>query len=137
VEHKTCSSLAGYAPRKDGGFDNTGWVMVAPSPLIVMKTVTPVTLENDQVCGPILASDVAKAEFTLDGKPIPESNLGRLRDLVAKDMGALLGRKICTAYVADGAGSLIGKACVEGQARPDLDQKVIWVSPQDGYQVGP
>jgi len=51
-------------------------------------------------------------------------------------MKGFFGHEICSTYVpADG--SLLAKVTVDGASQPTMDQRVIWVSPTDGYKVGP
>ncbi len=59
-----------------------------------------------------------------------------LRQQVETSMQKFFGHEICTAYVADGD-HLIAKASVDGAPQPAMDQKVIWVSPTDGFKVQP
>jgi hypothetical protein len=42
---------------------------------------------------------------------------------------------VCTAYTANGD-MLTGEVSLDGERKPDMDQKVLWVSPTD-YTVAP
>jgi len=132
---KSCQSLAGYRAGANGAIENTAVVMIAPKPLIIMETVTPVEIKNGQVCGKSQAQDITTAKLTMDGKPVEGPQADAMRQRIGAAFAPMLGHEICTAYVPDGDG-FIGKATDNG-APMSVSLKVIWVSPGDGYKVGP
>jgi hypothetical protein len=136
VTQRTCQSLAGYATGAGGEIENTASAMVLANPLVVMRTVSPVTIKAEQVCGEIREQDVQSADFTVDGAPATTVQSARLRAKMLAAMQRLLGRQICTAYVPAG-GSFVATATVDGVRDPNFDQRVVWVSRGDGYSVGP
>ncbi len=133
---KTCQSLASYAPRPDGDIDNTVVILIAKDPAVVMTTHSVVKVKDDQVCGVMRRDDIEGASFTVAGQPAAPDQADHFRDSLRQALANMIGRRICTAYlpVSDG---LIAKATVEGLTQPAPDQKVIWVSPDDGYSVSP
>lgn len=133
---RTCQAMAGYAAKADGSIDNPSTLMISPAPLILMRAVTPVTIKAGQVCGYVRASDITGAQFTINGQPATPEQAAMLSGRLATAEKAMFDHEICTAYVPDGDG-LIAKASIDGVAQPKGDQKVIWVSPADGYKVGP
>lgn len=132
---KSCQSLAGYRAGANGMIDNTAVVMIAPKPLITMETVMPVEIKNGQVCGKMQAKDIAAAKLTVDGKLVEGPQTDALRQRIGAAFTPMLDREICTAYVADGGG-FVAKATDNG-APMSVAPRVIWVSPGDGYKVGP
>src|ERR1700720_1128659 len=59
-----------------------------------------------------------------------------LRQQMQSAMKGFFGPEICSTYVpADGL--LLAKVTVDGASQPTMEQKVIWVSPTDGYKVSP
>jgi hypothetical protein len=136
TETRHCQSLAGYVAGTGGRIDNPASVLLSKQPLIVMQTTTPVTIERGQVCGPVRAEDVSAASFTVDGLPAPADVTASLRSATLAAMQGVIGKTICTAYVPEG-NAFVAQATVDGVRRPESDQKVIWVSPSDGYSVGP
>jgi len=136
AETKSCASLAGYQRRSDGKIYNPATVMISPSPLITMKSATVVTIKDGKVCGFITADDAATAEFLIAGKPADAPQTAKMRELLAKAQQHLFGREICTRYLPQTDGSLLASATLDGAPQPP-DQKVIWVSPEDGYEVRP
>jgi len=135
ITTKSCQSLAGYRAEANGTIDNTAVVMIAPKPLITMETVTPVEVKNGQVCGKTHAQDIAAAKLTVDGKPVEGPQADAMRQRIGAAFAPMFDHEICTAYVADGDG-FIARATDNGAPMSE-SPKVIWVSPSDGYKVGP
>lgn len=131
-----CQSLAGYRKRADGSYDNAATVMLSPSPLVIMETMTPVTVDAGAVCGAIRTQDIDAAVISVNGQKLSDADAATARSRIATGMAALIGKRICTTYVLDGA-QLVAKATIDGEAQPAMDQKVIWVAPTDGFHVGP
>jgi hypothetical protein len=136
VARRTCRSLAAYKSKANGAIDNTAIVLISQSPSISMTTVSPVVIKANQVCGSIRSRDIDAARFTLDDRPADPAQTATLRQQMQSAMKGFFGHEICTTYVpADG--SLLAKVTVDGASQPTMDQKVIWVSPTDGYKVSP
>ena len=133
---KSCQSSAAYQSAPDGGILNPSTVLLSRVPAITMLTVTPVTIKAGQVCGTLRAEDIAAATFTVDGAPASPTDTAQFRQQMAGAEQSILGKEICTAYLPVGD-ALLAKASVAGVAEPAMDQKVIWVSPADGYKVRP
>ena len=136
IAKHSCRSLASYRKRPDGKFDNAATVMLMPSPLIVMETVTPVEVDAGAVCGAVRKQDIDVAGISIDGKKLAETDAVAVRGQIATAMASIIDHRICTTYVPDGA-QFVAKAAIDGEAKPALDQRVIWVAPTDGYKVGP
>ena len=136
VARKTCQSLAAYKGGANGAIDNIAIVLISQSPPISMTTVSPVVIKANQVCGSIRPQDIDAASFTLSDRPADSAQTATLRQQMQSAMKDFFGHEICTAYVPAG-GSLLAKVTVDGASRPTMDQRVIWVSPADGYRVSP
>jgi len=134
VKH-SCRSLAGYRKRLDGTYDNAATVMVSAAPLVVMETVTPVEIDAGAVCGAIRKQDIDRAGISLEGRKLDESEAAGIRQLIATGLATIIDHRICTTYVPDGAG-YVARATIEGTTTPPVEQKMIWVAPNDGYKVG-
>ena len=111
---KSCQSMASYAAVASGGIVNPATVLISPAPLITMRTVTPVTIKANQVCGFIRASDIEAASFTIAGAAPTVAQTTFLRQKVAEAQKGVFGHEICTAYVPDGE-ALIAKAYVDAR----------------------
>ena len=133
---KTCASLSGYAFGADGAIVNSAVVLISRSPRITMATAAPVTIKDGRVCGAMQLRDLDAATFVYDDVAADEAKTAELREAVKKAYGAIMGHEICTAFVPDGGG-LTARITEDGLPKPGLDERVIWVSPADGYKVSP
>jgi hypothetical protein len=136
VAKHSCQSLAGYRKRPDGSYDNAATIMLSPSPLVTMETLSPVTVDAGAVCGAIRQQDIDAAVISVNGQKLSDADAAGARSQIATGLAFLIGKRICTTYVPDGA-QLVAKATIDGEAQPAMDQKVIWVAPTDGFHVGP
>jgi hypothetical protein len=132
---KTCQSLAGYRLLADGVVENTAWVGLPTMPVTVMEVVSKATIRDERVCGSILQSDVDAAHFAVEGVEVDGATTADYRKRVTVLYASMMDREICTAYVADGD-TLISRPFIDGVAVPQMSQRVVWVSPEDGYRVG-
>lgn len=133
---KTCQSLAGYGVNNHGAIENTAVVLLSQIPTVTMRTVSLIEIKTDRVCGYIRPLDIESATFTVSGRPAQAAETTMLRRDVQMVVKSSFDREICTAYFPDGEG-LRAKVNLGGVPHPEMDQKVIWVSPSDGYTVGP
>lgn len=131
---KTCQALAGYTFGADGVILNQAEVIISPSPLVTMKTVSPVTVKDGAVCGPL--SGIDQAQITIEGQPADDAVTAQIRAQLSTAMAPMLGKQVCTAYRRDGD-SLVTDVTIDGVARPEMKSTVLWVSPTAGYVVRP
>jgi hypothetical protein len=134
-EKKTCLGIATYKTGPDGSFESTVDVLVNPNPQIVMKTHAKGAVEGGGTCNVIRAEDYAAATFTLNGAPMDESMAATIRPRVAATIAPMAGKKGCSHERPEGD-LLVSEVTIDGVARPDMTQKVIWISPTDGYTLG-
>ena len=136
TDHKTCASMAAYTANGDGTYANVATVLLSKQPLVVLQTTTPVSLKSGAVCGAVRQQDIAAATLSVNGQAVPADKAAPILAHISVALGSIIDHEICTAYVPDGAG-LVAKATMDGKPQPNQDQKVIWVSPADGYSVAP
>ena len=130
---KTCQSIASYKPNGDGTWVNTAVVALSPRQPITLETTTPVHLNAEgAICGQIRRDDVMKGKLAYAGQQLPDDKAAPILARIADGMAPMMGKEICTTYLADGAG-MIAKVTIDGQSAPMPDQKVIWIRPEDGY----
>jgi hypothetical protein len=134
---KTCNSLASYKPGANGAIDNLAVVLISKDPAVTMETVTPVNIKAGQVCGKIRSQDLDAAKFRVGGQLLDAKQAAPLREQMRRSYINIFDREICTAYINQD-GILVAKATMEGVPMPaTTDQRVLWVSPGDGYKVSP
>lgn len=135
TSHKTCNSLASYTSGPNGTFDNRAIVLVSKNPIITVETVSPVEIKADQVCGKIREQDIDAAKFAAGDHVLDKKQAEPLRQNLKRAFKDIFDHEIYTAYVRDGS-TLVAKATMDAVAMPGA-QRVIWVSPDEGYRVGP
>ena len=135
IARKTCQSMGGYKPGKSGVIDNTAVVLISPKPLVVMETVSPVKVKAGKVCGPLRAKDIDASKIMTNSKVVEGKQATAIRQQMKAALKNMLGHEVCTAYIPKD-GMLLAKATLDGVEKPELDQKVIWVSRADGYKIG-
>lgn len=134
-EKKTCLGMASFKPGAGNAFESTVAVLVSPNPLIVMETHAKGTIEAGSTCNIIRAEDYAASTFTMNGAPMDESLAAGVRSQVATMIAPMAGKKGCSRERPEGD-MLVSEVTVDGVAKPEMTQKVIWISPTDGYTLG-
>ena len=133
---KTCNSLAGYGDNGDGTYTNTATVLLSSQPAITMSNATSVRLIDGAVCGTLSQADIAAGTVSVDGQVLPSGQAQFVLAAVSNALDKVIDHEICTTYEPAGEG-LVAHGSLDGVARPDMDQPIIWVTPSDGYTVAP
>lgn len=136
VAAKTCQSISGYTFQANGVIDNPAHVLISPAPVIVMHVNSPVTVNNNAVCGPIAAGDIQRATFTIDGAAASEADTADIRGALVQQLAPALGHETCMTLTPDGEG-FRADTTIAGVPQPQQTQRVIWVGANDGYRVAP
>ena len=135
-DHKTCVSTSVYTANSDGTFTDTSAVLLSKQPAVVLQISTPTAIKSGAVCAALRQQDVIAASISVNGQVIPPEKSGPILQKIAGSLSPIIGHEICTTFVpADGG--FVAKASMDGKPQPAQDQKVIWVSPSDGYTVAP
>ena len=131
---KTCRAMAGYSFGADGKILNKAEVVLQDSPLVTMTTVSPVTVRNGAVCGPL--SGVDKAQIAVRGRRLPEAEAAPIRAQLLESMAPMLGQEVCTTYRRSGEWWIAG-VTMGGVDRPDMGDTLLWVPASARYTVQP
>lgn len=135
-EKRTCRSMASYQRRDDGTYTNTAIVLLSSAGPVTLETTTVVILKAGAVCEAVRLNDLNAGKLRVAGRLLPDSEAVRILPRIAQSMASIIDKEICTSYEQSAEG-LIAKATISGEYRPDADQRVKWVQPDDGYQVAP
>jgi hypothetical protein len=133
-QKKTCTSIAGYRALGGGRYANTATVALTPDASVTLESVTNVVIRQGAVCGKIAAGDIASAKLRMSGRLLSDQEAAPYLAQIVEAMKPDFDKEICTRYEAAGAG-LVAKGTVDGQAFQE--RAVKWISPKDGYVVGP
>src|SRR5690606_11075275 len=130
---RTCAGLAGYRFAADGTIVNWYEALADAETMMIVRDEQPAVVRDGAVCSRL--SDFRHAVVTVGGEPAhPALDAVRRERLAARS--AELGTESCGRCAPQGDDWRV-EAAIDGRRRPELDQTMIWVSPQDGYVVGP
>ncbi len=134
--HKTCKSIAAYKLMPDGGYKNTGIVMLSPRGPVTMRIVSLLTIIDNADCGTLRTEDIKAANIFVAGKKVSAKQAAPILAKVEIAMASLIGHQICERIEETESGS-VTKGFVDGVYHPEADEPMIWVKPEDGYRVAP
>jgi len=136
VVARTCAGIGSFRFAANGVIENQGEALLSRSPAIVMRSVYTVRIKGRLECVKVRPRDLASASFVVDGRLASPAEAAALRSDIRAANSSVIGREACEGYLPNGE-VLTARMIVGGTPRPDLDRKMIWVSPSDGYQVAP
>jgi len=136
VVAKTCAGIGSFKFAPNGVIENQAEALLSSSPAIVMRSVYTVRIKGRLECTKVRPRDLAAASFVVDGRLASPAETAALRSNIQAANTSVIGREACEGYLPGGE-ALTARMIVGGTPRPDLDRKMIWVSPEDGYQVAP
>ena len=131
IDARTCKIMAAYSFEDDGRIVSTTQALMDESGPAVLVVTAPVIVRGKAVCGGL--EHLPTARFVVAGQPAtPGQDAGyRLMLSVAPRKG-----EICASWVGDGDG-YVAHGALDGKPKKDLDQRMIWVEPGEGYRVAP
>jgi hypothetical protein len=131
---RTCRAMAGYTFGAGGQILNQAEVVLQASPVVTMKTVSPVTVRDGAVCGPL--SGVDKAQISVRGRRMAEEDAAPVRAQLLESMAPMLGKEVCTTYRRSGDW-WIAEVTMDGVAQREMNDTLLWVPASAGYVVQP
>lgn len=136
VARKTCQSIGSFEFGENGVIQNTAAVLVMPNPVVIMRTVSPVTVRDGGICGPLRLDDINRAQFAINGRPATDTDTQNLRAQFAQQLSPLINVETCISLTPVDGGFRADTA-MNGRVRPELAQRLIWIHPDDGYAIAP
>ena len=135
IANKTCFAIARFIPNADGGFTNDVTVLISPQMGLTMETVSAAHVENGQVCGTVILKDMMASKLSVNGTAMTEEQAGPIKAQILAAVTPMDGKKACSTYKAEGD-MLSSETSLDGVAHPEMNQKLIWVKPEDGFKLG-
>jgi hypothetical protein len=132
---KTCFAIDIYRLAAGGEIQDESVEMVSASPLIIMTMHSRVQVNGAVECSAPRLSDITTASFTVEGHPADAALTARLRANVQATLQPMMRHKVCAIYRPQGE-SLLMTFAIDGQPLPNLDRRMMWVSPAEGWRVG-
>lgn len=133
-EKKTCIAIASFV-LTPGGFESTVRALINPEPAMAMEVRSKGTVEGGATCALIRSEDYAAATLTTNGAPMDEATAGAIRPQIVAAITPMVGKKGCSRDRPEGD-LIVSEVTLDGVARPEMTQRLIWVSPSEGYTLG-
>jgi hypothetical protein len=131
---KTCRAIARYTFSSDGTIVNEAAVLLSPDNFLVMKTVSPVEIRGNAVCGLLRKDDIKTAAIYMYGRKLEMDDANMVRVQVQLSLATRLGKEVCTTYEPY-QDEFYARAAIDGVV--DSLDYVRWVKPDEGYTVAP
>lgn len=127
---KTCGSTVQFVFEENGETHAIGESIRNIDPLIVSRGPLPLTLLPDGFCGEYRSEDADTQTFTIDGVPASaEATVSIRADLRSRPNPP----RACMQFSSSSTNTSV---TIEGVAHPEMSERMIWVSPDEGYTVG-
>lgn len=138
VEKRTCQTIIHYSLGAGGGYDATVVGVVSRDPTILLRYKTFGRVEEGGVCGNVRLTDFEKGDLLGNGMPLTGTIERKMRLQLIDMVQPLAGKKRCFIDRPgdDGAGT-VSVVTLDGVPEAGPGQEVAWVSPDEGYAVGP
>ncbi|MDQ0250898.1 hypothetical protein J2W22_002962 [Sphingomonas kyeonggiensis] len=132
---RTCATMVRYTVHADGRFDAVITGVVSTEPTILIEYQTPGQIEDGAVCSTVRPIDFTSGKLTKDGAALAPAVETSVRQRLMLALQPLAGRKRCYRDRPDGDG-LVSDVIIDGQVRADMNQRALWVSPEEGWAPG-
>lgn len=127
---KTCGSMIQFIFEPNGDVRAIGETMRNAEPLIASQGPVPMSLLPDGFCGEYRSELADTLTFTIDGAPASAEVTERIRaDLRSRPNPP----RACMQFSSTSTHTSV---TVEGVAHPEMSERIIWISPDDGYVIG-
>jgi hypothetical protein len=132
---RTCATMVRYSVRDDGRFDAVVTGVVASEPLILLEYRSAGQVEDGAVCAVVRPIEFSAGRLSKDGAPLSPAVESNVRSRLMLALQPLAGHKRCFRDKTDAEG-VLSDVMIDGSVRGEMRQRVLWVSPEDGYAPG-
>ncbi len=132
---RTCTTMVRYTVHEGGTFDAAVTGVVSTEPTILIEYHATGQIEDGAVCSTIRPIDFTSGRLTKDSAPLAPVLEGPVRQRLMLALQPLAGKKRCYRDRPDGDG-LVSSITIDGLVRSDMNQRAIWVSPEEGWAPG-
>jgi hypothetical protein len=136
IRAKTCETISQFEVTGENSFIETSRLLIDDAEKIVMTLSAPMQIKNGRTCGVLTPEIVERFTFEVKSVRATEAESKALHDRIRADLEDFIGPELCQSYAMKN-GSFVGVAYVGGEPLPDGEFDFIWVSPMDGYTIGP
>ncbi|MEP9360471.1 hypothetical protein [Sphingomonas sp. KR3-1] len=132
---RTCATMVRYTVHPDGRFDAVVNGVVSSDPVVVLEYQTSGQIEDGAVCATVRPIDFSSGKLTRDGAALTPATETAVRQRLMLALQPLAGHKRCYRDRVDGEG-LVSDITIDGLVRSEMNQRAIWVSPEEGWAPG-
>ncbi|MDF2384898.1 hypothetical protein JMG10_25725 [Nostoc ellipsosporum NOK] len=132
---RTCATMVRYTVHEDDRFEAVVTGVVSTEPMILIEYQTSGRIEDGAVCSTVRPVDFKSGKLSKDGAPLAPAVETSIRERLMLALQPLAGRKRCYRDKVDGDG-IVSDIVIDGLVRADMNQRVLWVSPEDGWAPG-
>ena len=134
---KTCDSLSKISQVAPGRYRYEAELLYdADGPVLVTERGV-VTIQGAKICETIRLPQIDTYTFKVGGVPATTAQTARYRAHFKKTFAPLAGQSLCSTITPEEDGLHAIESYVGGRRVPGLDYSMKWVSPNDGWKVGP
>ncbi len=135
VRAHSCGTIVQYTVQPDGRYDAVVRGVVQTEPLIAIEYKLAGQVEDGAVCATVRPADFTAGKLSKDGAPLVPAVESQIRQQLMLALQPLAGHKRCYRDRPDGD-RVIGEVTIDGQPQGTMNQRAIWVKPEDGYALG-
>lgn len=134
IDKRECNTLTRYVFDSESAIDAHADVTMSAEVVMSLKFVT--TIQSGAVCSAFREEDTRSATFTIAGRPASAQETSFLRDQVASNMRIRPTGVTCLNFLTSPQG-LVAQVILDEVRHPEMDEPVIWISPDQGYVAHP
>lgn len=132
---KTCQGIATYRQTGPATYSSRSVVLIDAAGPATVEMGTTVRVRANAECSIVRGSEALAGKVMVDGRQLPAGEAKPILARIATNVASLNGREFCVRYEPAEDGTLMGQVTIGGGRRPDLDQPILWVNPNDGYSI--
>lgn len=133
IKNKRCNTLLRYAFNIDDSI--LAYADVTMSDSVVMSTKFDVTIRSRSVCSIGYEEDVQSALFKISGRSASAHETTEIREQLVDNIRTRGPYEVCMDFAPQSEG-FMAETTVNGVRHPEMDEPMIWVTPDGGYTVG-
>jgi hypothetical protein len=135
-EYKTCVVITRYTWDSSGRILAESDFALNANPLISLKMTSEAFLEEGTLCGVLQQQSLDSMTFFKNGVLMNENEAANFRGPMTSRFANIIGRKICEDHAPYGS-LIVTQYTIDGSPKPELTNRLKWISPDEGYVLAP
>jgi hypothetical protein len=133
---KTCNALTRFEVLSETRFVGHTTMRLDDAATILIVAPSATEIRNGRACAVDMAKDFEKMTFVVNGTAGNDQQNKMMRDKIRPQFSQIFNKEVCEGFARKN-GKLTSTGYFDGQAAPETEGEIIWVTKSDGYQVGP